>query len=131
MSPESKALSRPAKVLLVDDEPLVRLPIAEALRDAGFEVIEASSASEALAFLAAGEAIDFMFSDIQMPGAADGVALAERARSQFPTMPILLTSGGPEPVNLGRFSSFIAKPYLPSHAVRVILTMMTPTQADD
>src|SRR3546814_6125781 len=81
------------RVLGAEDDTLVRSAIAEALRDAGFRVMEAASADEALAYLEAAERVDLVFSDIQMPGSLDGFGLARRLRGRHPELPIILTSG--------------------------------------
>jgi two-component system, response regulator PdtaR len=99
-----------ARVLLVEDEPIIRLDLASELRGAHYEVIEASNAGEALSVLDS-QAIDLMISDVVMPGSMDGVALAEHARAVNPDMKIIIVSGyssGP-PANVA--DEFFAKPY--------------------
>lgn len=92
MEPEP---SRGPSILIVEDETLVRMGVAEHLRDAGFTVIEAASGDEARAVLEAGVRVDVVFSDIMMPGAVDGMALAEWI-GQLPSAPaIVLASGVP------------------------------------
>lgn len=83
----------PPTVLLVEDEILTRLALAEFLRDCGYDVLEAANAAEGQAVLLSEPAIDVVFSDIQMPGASDGIALAQWVRARFPTLPIILASG--------------------------------------
>jgi CheY-like chemotaxis protein len=80
-------------VLLVDDEPLVRLVIAESLTEAGWRVIEAVDATEALAVLESGLRVDVVLSDVDMPPGPDGYALAGRIRERWPRVEVLLTSG--------------------------------------
>src|ERR1700722_11897110 len=80
-------------VLIVEDEMMVRMPIAEYLRDCGYNVVEAGNASEAIAVMKAGDAVNLVFSDIRMPGKMDGFGLAEWFRSHYPNVPVLLTSG--------------------------------------
>ncbi|MDQ2860114.1 MAG: response regulator, partial [Pseudomonadota bacterium] len=69
--------SRPT-VLVVEDEGLVRLDAVEILRDAGYAVVEAANAEQALAVVAGGGAVDVLFTDINMPGRMDGLELARR-----------------------------------------------------
>jgi PleD family two-component response regulator len=64
-------------VLVVEDEMMVRMPIAEYLRDCGYSVVEAANASEAIAAVDAEGPFSLVFSDIRMPGKMDGVGLAE------------------------------------------------------
>jgi len=103
-------LGQPARrrvVLVVEDEVLIRGTIADHLRDGGYAVVEAANATEALDVLASGEAVDIVFSDVQMPGRMDGVSLARFILEHHPGIPVLLTSGNPVPS-----ASFIPKPYL-------------------
>src|SRR3978361_1719325 len=83
----------PQTVLVVEDELMVRMPIAEYLRDCGYNVLEAASASEAIAAVAAEGPVSVVFSDIRMPGKMDGVGLAEWFHANYPDVPVLLTSG--------------------------------------
>lgn len=94
-------------VLVVEDEVVLRMAVSAHLRDAGFVVIEAVDAEEAVELLRANHKIQLVFSDITMPGAMDGDLLAEWISERYPEIRILLTSGitqrGQQP--------FIAKPY--------------------
>jgi CheY-like chemotaxis protein len=63
-------------ILVVEDEVLIRLPLAEYLRDCGYSVFEASNVAEAKAVLDADTPVDLVFSDVNMPGNENGFALA-------------------------------------------------------
>ncbi len=104
------AQERPRRILIVEDEVLVRTVIAEAARDAGYRVTEAGSAQAALDFLASGKAVDLVFTDINMPG-MDGVTLARRIKADHPRVKVILTSGQALPAGGRRLGIFIAKPY--------------------
>ncbi len=80
-------------VLIVEDEVLVRMVIADYLRECGYRVIEAGSAAEAITVLTSPEPVDVVFSDIQMPGTMDGFGLATWVRQNRPGLKVLLTSG--------------------------------------
>ncbi|WP_404400852.1 response regulator [Pelagibacterium halotolerans] len=97
-------------VLVVEDEPLVRLDIAQALATAGFTVIEAGTAEEALEALAGRTDIDLIFTDIEMPGHLSGLDLVRIVHARWPDMPVLVTSGMrmPDASDLARF---FPKPY--------------------
>lgn len=69
-----------AVILIVEDEFLLRMNAAEMIEDAGFDVVEASSAAEAIAVLEARTDIHVVFTDIQMPGSMDGLKLARFVR---------------------------------------------------
>lgn len=81
------------RILIVEDEVLIRLVLAEALESAGFQVVEAGSGDEAADLLEHGVAIDLVLSDIRMPGRLDGFQLALWMREKFPTIPVFLSSG--------------------------------------
>lgn len=79
-------------VLIVDDEPLIRLPLRDALEAEGFHVVEAEDAFDALRALAELSAIDVMISDVKMPG-MDGLELARFAAAQRRELKIIIFSG--------------------------------------
>jgi len=104
-----------AKVVIVaEDETPIRSLAVEILSDAGFEVIEASHAEEALSALRSYTGtIHVLFTDIQMPGAMNGLALAHHVRSHWPWVALLITTGGekPQAAELPEASRFLGKPY--------------------
>jgi CheY-like chemotaxis protein len=105
-----------AIVLLVEDEPMICDIAAEALQEQGFQVWTASTASEALDYLATGSPIDVLFTDVNLRDGMDGGALARRARELRPGLPVMYTSGrrstieGLVPVE---DAIFLPKPYNP------------------
>ena len=114
----------PATVLVVEDEVLVRLVVADTLREAGYHVLEAANADEAMALLASFSEIGLVFTDIQMPGAMDGVGLARFIRSTYPDLTVIITSGASLRPNGDEFIAFVAKPYKPeliAHEVKRLL----------
>jgi CheY-like chemotaxis protein len=102
-------------VLVVEDEALIRLALVEDLRACGFEVLEASSAPEAIDLLAEGAPIDIVFSDIHMPGYIDGLGLARWIFARRPEVSVLLTSAtcsaGDLPQEFRQSIPLIPKPY--------------------
>jgi DNA-binding response OmpR family regulator len=100
------------KVLVVDDEVLIRLTVTDALRDAGFEVIEASTADEAVEMIDS-EVIHFLSTDIQMPGVLTGVGPCQRGRGVFPEAGIVVASGRIRSceIDLPPSAKFFTKPY--------------------
>jgi CheY-like chemotaxis protein len=97
-------------VLLVEDEVLIRLMVAEELRGRGIQVLEASSADEALSVLESALPIHLLFTDIHLPGAMNGVALANLARTRYPHLKLIITSSQ-APAGGAVADSFIPKPY--------------------
>src|SRR5439155_25246387 len=80
-------------ILVAEDEILVRFMAAEHLRAAGFNVIEASNAAEAIDVLQSSEPVDLLFSDIAMPGLMNGAMLARWVYVHRPDVPVVLASG--------------------------------------
>jgi CheY-like chemotaxis protein len=113
-NPESKT------ILLVEDDILVRSVVAEALREARFTVVEAASADEAWAYLAADGKMDLLFSNIGMPGPANGVDLARRVRSSWPSVPVILASGSFRSQNIRELGVFLSKPFRLSAAISLV-----------
>jgi CheY-like chemotaxis protein len=81
------------RVLLVEDEGLIRLLTAEVLHEEGFEVMEAWNGVEAIRLLDGPDGFDVLFTDVRMPGPLDGIDVAEHARRLDPSIPILVVSG--------------------------------------
>jgi CheY-like chemotaxis protein len=90
---EPKRQPREVRILVVEDEPLIRFGIAEALRDLGASVVEAASADEAWGYLASGGSVNVVFTDHRMPGSMSGARLATRIMRHYPAIKIVLTSG--------------------------------------
>src|SRR5882762_593402 len=84
-------------ILVVDDEPMLRLIAMEELEDAGFEMLEACNAEDALAQIVRHPEISVVFTDINMPGPFDGLELARRVHRQRPDIRLILTSGRQAP----------------------------------
>lgn len=118
--PPSENAAQLRTVLVVEDEVLVRHVMAVALRERGLKVLEAANAAEALSLLDGGHTIDLLFSDIQMPGALDGVGLAAQMRDRWPRARVILTSGKQPPAAAAEVGLFIPKPYSPEQVVSTI-----------
>src|ERR1700732_2406229 len=122
--------AKPAKprhvVLIVEDEPLVRLTGADLLAEAGFEGLEAGNAGAAVRILEATPDVRVVFSDVEMPGSLDGLALASRICRRWPSIGIVLTSGHRiREETIPREGRFVAKPYDGQVLVRQIEEIVT------
>lgn len=80
-------------VLVVEDETLIRLLVGDSLRDEGFDVVAAPAAADAIALLESGQRIDFVFTDVMMPGGMNGIGLADWIRRHHPRLPVAFASG--------------------------------------
>jgi CheY-like chemotaxis protein len=113
-----------ATILLVEHEVLVRMSLAEELRNAGYVVLEASNADEALDLLQ-GHPVRVVLSDIRMPGRLDGVELAHAIRVQHPEIKIVLASA--QSFSAGHWSDhdgFFPKPYDARRLLEHIKTLL-------
>jgi CheY-like chemotaxis protein len=80
-------------VLVVEDEPLIRMMAVDLVENAGFLALEAGNADEAVAILESRNDIRIVFTDIDMPGSMDGMKLAAAVRDRWPPIAIIVTSG--------------------------------------
>lgn len=109
-------------VLIVEDEFLIRVDAVDMIRSAGFDVVEAGSADEAISILENRPDITVVFTDIQMPGSMDGLKLAAAIRGRWPPIKIVATSGL---LNIGdgdlpAGSRFLPKPYSGPQIVKTL-----------
>ncbi|MCP9625618.1 response regulator [Rhodopseudomonas palustris] len=116
--------SRPV-VLVVEDEALLRMNAVDIVQEAGFAVLEASTADEAIHILETRDDICVVFTDIQIPGSMDGLKLARAVRGRWPPIQIIATSGrvrvsGDELPDGGRF---LPKPYTTHQVTRLLLEL--------
>lgn len=119
-------MSSPVRVLVVEDEVFVRLDIVDQLVEAGFVALEAANAAEAIAILEKDDTIRLVFTDIDMPGSMDGLALAAAVAERWPPVFIIVTSGHRivDIVDLPDGSVFFSKPYRGSEIVKSMQEML-------
>jgi two-component system, response regulator PdtaR len=100
-------------VLIVEDEFLIRMDAVDMIRSAGFDVVEAENADEAIFILEGRPDITVVFTDVQMPGSIDGLKLAAAIRGRWPPIKIVATSGlrRISEDDLPPGSRFLPKPY--------------------
>ncbi|RZM13065.1 MAG: response regulator [Sphingomonas sp.] len=100
-------------LLVVEDEPLLRMMAVDLAEEAGFDVVEAANAADAVAILERRTDIRLVFTDIDMPGGMDGIRLAAWIRDRWPPIDIVITSGKARPAaaDMPARSVFFPKPY--------------------
>ena len=112
----------PRSILIVDDEPIVLLDIADFFTDVGFKVFEAGSADDAIVVLEENPNIQTVITDVRMPGSMDGVELAHFIRDRWPSILLVVTSGA-RPIagnELPNRTMFVAKPFDPNFVLSEI-----------
>src|SRR6195952_1168973 len=115
-------------VLVVEDEFLLRMDAVDIIAAAGFEVLEAANADEAIEILESRFDITVVFTDIQMPGSMDGLKLAAAIRGRWPPIKIIATSGRVDvrQDDLPEGGRFLPKPYSPEQIVRTLRELSNP-----
>ena len=100
-------------VLIVEDETLIRMDAIEMIVAAGYEVLEAANADQAIEILEARADISIVFTDVQMPGSIDGLKLAHAVRHRWPPVKIVTCSGHikVKQHDLPEGARFVPKPY--------------------
>lgn len=117
------------KILIVEDDALVRQYVVTQIKSLGYTALEAANAAEALTIIDADNGIDLLFTDIIMPGAMNGRQLADEAARRRPELKTLFTSGYTENaiVHHGRLDSgvlLLAKPYRKSELAKMLRTAL-------
>jgi two-component system, response regulator PdtaR len=117
---------KPPVVLVVEDEPLLRMLAVEVVEEAGFIAIEARDADEAVVLLESRSDITLLFTDINMPGSMDGLKLAHAVRNRWPPIKILVVSGKQrlQSSDLPSNSCFVEKPYQASALVEELRSLV-------
>ena len=100
-------------ILVVEDQEILRLYAADLLEEHGFRVVEAQNAAAALKVLETRNDVRMLFTDIQMPGALDGMELAREVHHRWPHVLLVITSGQKKPTEaeIPDHGRFVAKPY--------------------
>lgn len=117
------------RVLVVEDETFIRMDAVEMLRAAGFDIVEATNADEAIRMLERDSDVRLIFTGIDMPGSMNGLKLAAAVRERWPPVRIIATSGHfkVQAGDLPADARFVAKPYQPAQIVNAILELIAGT----
>jgi CheY-like chemotaxis protein len=118
MLPEVSEACSNALVMIVDDDALERMGASYMFSDAGYRVLEAGSADEALRSLELNPDVRLLFTDVSMPGSMSGADLANQVAGRWPGIGIIVTSGRPRPDPLPLGTRFHAKPYEPTNVLQ-------------
>ena len=123
---------RRATLLIVEDEPLLRVLIMDILVDHGYRILEAGNANEAIELLNAGADVQVLLTDVRMPGALDGIELARRVAHIRPEIKILIMSAWifPRAGAVPQGARFIAKPYLPTALISEIEELLAADESN-
>jgi DNA-binding response OmpR family regulator len=117
------------RILVVEDDPLVREFVVDALRDEGWDVVEAGDGQEALSRFGQ-QLADVLVTDIRLPGRIDGWQIAESCREQDPKLPVIYVTGfSPVEARPVADSLTLHKPYHADRIVEAVRTMARPSSA--
>ena len=121
-----------SRILVVDDEWIIRALIAQSLRDAGYDVAEAENGDIAARLLDVDQ-FNVLVTDIHMPGQLDGIALAERVRRKMPNLWVVFVTGRPDVIRRvidgGLGDAVLSKPFQPEEVVQVVHQLLGPDEA--
>ena len=115
-------------VLVVEDEPLIRMTAVDMFEDAGFTVVEATSGHDALHALRLMPDLHILFTDIELPGDMNGLALALVIEKEFPDVGLIIVSGrvSPERAEMPVKGIFLPKPYEATKVVALAQRLKSP-----
>ena len=113
-------------VLVVEDDPMIRLSVVMDLEGAGFKVYEAADTDEAISIIGDHPTMQAMFTDVELPGSMNGLTLAAAVHDRWPPIKIIVTSGRvrKQDADLPDEALFMPKPYEPRHVASTIRTMV-------
>ena len=122
-------MSKKTVILVVEDEAVIRMGAVQMLEEAGFAVVEASNAHDAVEILENRNDVRAIFTDVNMPGTLDGLRLARKVRDRWPPIHLIVTSGlvSPSDDDLPPGGRFIRKPYDPEHVIDTIRELLRQT----
>jgi|SRR5476651_1323135 DNA-binding NtrC family response regulator len=112
----------PQTILVVEDEPLIRMCAVATLQDAGYWVLEAQNSADALDVLSRHSEVSIMVTDVRMPGHMDGLALVTWVQLNNPAIRSIVVSGNATAAEAGKAGAFgfVAKPYLPATIIGAV-----------
>ena len=115
-------ITLPVRILVVEDETFIRMDAAEMLGAAGYDILEATNADEAIRMLERDFDIRLLFTDIDMPGSMNGLKLAAAVRDRWPPVGIIATSGHfkVQAGDLPAGARFIPKPYQSAQVINAV-----------
>jgi CheY-like chemotaxis protein len=111
-------------ILVVDDEPMIRMTAADLLADAGYDVVEAANADEALRLIEKQpRRFSHVFTDVQMPGKIDGLMLAHLVTTLYTEIMVVVTSADPclQDEAIEQYYRFVPKPWTPIDVLNIVV----------
>jgi CheY-like chemotaxis protein len=119
------------RILIVEDEFLIRATLVEVLEDEGYEVVAAESGEEAMDLVRADGGIALMMTDMHLAGAMDGVTLAAAVRGIRGSLPVLFMTGRPDrvPALNAETEAMVSKPYTSAEITAAIARLLAPVRA--
>lgn len=115
-------MARPV-IALIEDDPLVRVPLAQGLQSAGFEVVAAASGPEGLSVLD-DPRISVAVVDVRLPGRLSGLDMIREARRSNPRLKTIMTSGAKPPDDLSDIGPFLPKPFRVAELIDVVRSLL-------
>ena len=119
-------------ILVVEEMPIIRMGAVDLLSEAGFQVVEAETADEAIRILETRPDIHLVFTDVGMPGVMDGIKLSHYIRNRWPPVKLIVASGRTilDESQLPVGAKFFAKPYDDSIIIQTIIGMLSEANGE-
>jgi CheY-like chemotaxis protein len=125
---EDKALEKPV-VLVVEDQPIIRMETVQMIKDAGYAVVDAPNASEAISILEGRSDIRAVFTEIRVPGHRNGLDFGRAVTERWPLVRLMMTSGVPKANNFPADWHYIPKPYDGAQLAAALHALFAPRLA--
>jgi DNA-binding NtrC family response regulator len=122
---EDGKLEKPV-VLVVEDQPIIRMETVQMVKDAGYAVLEAPDTNEAMTILEGCRGIRAVFTEIRLPGHRNGMDLGRAIAERWPQVRLIMTSGVPEADNFPADWRYIPKPYDGAQLAAALGALVTP-----
>lgn len=113
-------------ILVVEDEVLIRMELADLLREFGYDVLEAANGEEGMTILMSDKTIDLIITDVRMPGSIDGMELTALAKRHCPSLPVIVSSGHLLPEASDPADMFLQKPFLEQSVLTAVESLIGP-----
>jgi two-component system cell cycle sensor histidine kinase/response regulator CckA len=110
-------------IALVEDEPLLRVPLAKSLDDASFNVMAAANGTDGLDLLE-DPTVDLAVVDVRLPGRLDGISLVREAKRRNPRLKAIFISGRPPATDVSDLGPFLPKPFQFGELMALVAQLM-------
>ncbi len=113
-------------ILIVEDEVIIRMLLADLLREFAYEVLEAANGEEGMTVVVTAHKLDLVITDVRMPGRVDGMELTASVKRLYPSLPVIVSSGHLLPEASHPADLFLQKPFVETSVLRAVESLIGP-----